>query len=151
DPGDLSGILTRYDDEAAASAALTAGAIDAYYIIPADYLKTGDVTLVVPKFNLNLVNDAPVRQLILTHLASNVQNKDLFARLLQPSDVNEVNLQRDASGQTKSSFDSDFAVVYIFAIVLMMSVFLTNGYLMQTVIEEKETRLIEILISTMRP
>jgi ABC-2 type transport system permease protein len=32
-----------------------------------------------------------------------------------------------------------------------MSVFLTNGYLMQTVVEEKETRLIEILVSTMRP
>ncbi|HLU10887.1 MAG TPA: ABC transporter permease, partial [Oceanobacillus sp.] len=32
-----------------------------------------------------------------------------------------------------------------------MSLFVTNGYLMQSVIEEKETRLIEILISTVRP
>jgi ABC-2 type transport system permease protein len=67
------------------------------------------------------------------------------------SATQEVNLQRDATGQTESNFDADFAIVYIFAITLMLSVFMTNGYLMQTVIEEKETRLIEILISTMRP
>ncbi|PJF38286.1 MAG: hypothetical protein CUN55_17785, partial [Phototrophicales bacterium] len=35
--------------------------------------------------------------------------------------------------------------------VFITSVFMTNAYLMQTVIEEKENRLIEILISTMRP
>jgi ABC-2 type transport system permease protein len=67
------------------------------------------------------------------------------------SALQEANLQRDATGQTESNFDSDFAIVYIFAITLLLSVFMTNGYLMQTVIEEKETRLIEILISTMRP
>ena len=42
-------------------------------------------------------------------------------------------------------------MVYLFAIALMLSLFTTNGYLMQSVIEEKETRLIEILISTVRP
>jgi ABC-2 type transport system permease protein len=46
---------------------------------------------------------------------------------------------------------ANFALVYVFAIALLMSLFVTNGYLMQSVIEEKETRLIEILISTVRP
>jgi ABC-2 type transport system permease protein len=151
DPGDTSAYLVRYDDESAAAAAMSAGDIDVYYIIPADYLETGDVTLVAPKFSLNLVTDAPIRQLILGHLAANVEDQDRFNRLVNPTNLDEINLQRDTTGQTKSSFDVDFLVVYIFAIALMMSVFLTNGYLMQTVIEEKETRLIEILISTMRP
>ena len=151
DPGDTSAYLVRYDDESAAAAAMSAGDIDVYYIIPADYLETGDVTLVAPKFSLNLVTDAPIRQLILGHLAANVEDRDRFNRLVNPTNLDEINLQRDTTGQTKSSFDVDFLVVYIFAIALMMSVFLTNGYLMQTVIEEKETRLIEILISTMRP
>lgn len=150
-PGGMRRILTRYDDEASAQAAMNADEIDVYYVIAADYLETGDVKLVVPKFNFNLTSSTPIRQLILNNLASEVQDENLFNRLLNPSNIDEINLQRDASGQTETNFGSDFAVVYIFAIALMMSVFLTNSYLMQTVIEEKETRLIEILISTMRP
>lgn len=151
DPGDADSDLVRYDSEADAAAALSAGAIDGYYVIAENYLETGDVSLVVPKFNLNYVNDAPIRRMILNHLAADIHDEDLFNRLLQPSKVQEINLQRDASGQTKANFGADFLVVYVFAIALLMSVFLTNGYLMQTVVEEKETRLIEILISTMRP
>jgi ABC-2 type transport system permease protein len=151
DPGDLDRLLTAYDDEASAQAAMNAGEIDVYYVIAADYLESGDVKLVVPKFNFNLISANPIRRLILNNLASEVQDEDLFNRLLNPSNVDEVNLQRDASGQTETDFGADFVVVYVFAIALMMSVFLTNSYLMQTVIEEKETRLIEILVSTMRP
>lgn len=151
DPGGMRRILTRYDDEASAQTAMNAGEIDVYYVIPADYLETGDVRLVLPKFSFNLTSATPIRQLILNNLASEVQDEDLFNRLLNPSNVDEINLQRDASGQTETNLGADFAVVYIFAIALMMSVFLTNSYLMQTVIEEKETRLIEILVSTMRP
>lgn len=150
-PGDMGKMLERYDDERAADAAMVAGEIDAYYVIAADYLDTGDVALMVPKFNLNFATDAPIRQMILNHLAADIRDEDLFNRLLRPSDFNEINLQRDSSGQTAANFGADFAIVYVFAIALMMSVFLTNGYLMQTVVEEKETRLIEILISTMRP
>lgn len=149
--GELNGILVRYGDEAAAQAALDSGAIDVYYVIAPDYIETGDVTLVLPRMALNLINTAPVQQLILKHLADGV-DPDLFERLAEPApNITEINLQRDATGQTASNFDTDFAIVYIFAITLMLSVFMTNGYLLQTVVEEKETRLIEILISTMKP
>jgi ABC-type Na+ efflux pump permease subunit len=42
DPGDLSDRLTPYADEAAARAALDAGEIDVYYLIPVNYLETCD-------------------------------------------------------------------------------------------------------------
>lgn len=151
EPGDdLKTILTRYPDEASAKAAMDAGEVDVYYVIPADYLETGDVTLVMPKFSLGQATDAPIRQLVLSHLAEDV-DQNVFYRLVDPTNIREINLQRDATGETATSFDADFLVVYVFAIALMMSVFVTNGYLMQTIIEEKETRLIEILISDMRP
>ncbi len=150
DPGELSRVLTVYPDEAAAQQALSEQAIDFYYLIPANYLETGDVELVQPRFALAQADTSVIQQLILSHLAADVE-PDLFLRLVDPLNLREINLQRDASGQTESNFDTDFGVVYIFAIVLLIGVFTTNGYLMQTVIEEKETRLIEILISTMRP
>ncbi len=150
DPGTLKSRLTRYDDEAAAQADLSTGKIDVYYVIAADYLQTGDVTLVMPRLNLGQTSAGPVRRLVLGALAKGL-DADLFNRLVDPLNMHENNLQRDASGQTQSNFGSDFVVAYLFAILLMLAVFTTNGYMMQTVIEEKETRLIEILISSMRP
>lgn len=150
DPGENADFLTPYPDETAAKAALDAGEIDVYYVIAADYLETGDVTLVMPRFSLNMATSAPIRQLILSHLAAEI-SPELFNRLLNPLSLQEINLQRDATGETQTDFGTDFTIVYLFAIVLMLGVFTTNGYLMQTVIEEKETRLIEILVSSMRP
>lgn len=150
DTGATKGFLSRYADETAAQSALERGDIDVYYVITADYLETGDVTLVMPRLSINQLSSAPLRQLILQELSKGV-DADLFKRLLHPADIKEINLQRDASGQTESDFGTDFTVVYLFAIVLMISTFTTNGYLMQSVIEEKENRLIEILISSVRP
>jgi ABC-2 type transport system permease protein len=91
-----------------------------------------------------------VRRLLLGELSQGI-DRNLFSRLVDPANIREINLQRDASGKTQTNFGADFAVAYLFAILLMLAVFTTNGYMMQTVIEEKETRLIEILISSMRP
>lgn len=150
DPGDMREMFTRFADETAAEAALNAGEIDVYYIIPADYLETGDVILVMPQFSLSQVSSAPIRQLILGELSRGVE-QDLFNRLVNPANFREINLQRDSTGQTETNFDTDFLAVYLFAVVMMLSVFTTNGYLMQTVIEEKQSRLIEIFVSTVRP
>ncbi len=150
DAGDLKDKLARYDDENAAQSALNSGKIDLYYVIPADYLKTGDVTLVMPRLNLGQISADPVRRLVLGQLSQGI-DRNLFSRLVDPVTVQEINLQRDSSGKTQTNFGADFAVAYLFAILLMLAVFTTNGYMMQTVIEEKETRLIEILISSMRP
>lgn len=150
DPGALGEVLVAYADEEAALAALNAREIDVYYVIAADYLATGDVTLVMPRLNLSQTDSTLLRRALLRNLSSDMDS-DLYLRLIDPANFREINLERDATGQTESDFDTDFAVVYIFSLLLLMGVFFTNGYLMQTVIEEKETRLIEILISTMRP
>jgi ABC-2 type transport system permease protein len=150
DPGNLRSKLSHYADEDAAKADLNAGKIDLYYVIPSDYFSTGDVTLVMPRLNLGQVSSDPVRRLLLGELSQGI-DRNLFSRLVDPVTVREINLQRDATGKTQTNFSSDFAVAYLFAILLMLAVFTTNGYMMQTVIEEKETRLIEILISSMRP
>jgi ABC-2 type transport system permease protein len=137
---------------------MDAGEIDVYYTIAADYMETGDVTLHMPRFALVQTDDNLIRSLIVQHLAQDIDQK-LYLRLLYPASFREINLQRQAqpadteqtTNEVVSNFDQDFLVVYIFALVLMLGVFMTSGYLMQTVIEEKETRLIEILIAGMRP
>ncbi|MEZ4671654.1 MAG: ABC transporter permease [Anaerolineae bacterium] len=150
DPGDLGEKLIRIDSEDTAQTVLAAGGVDVYFVIQPDYAETGDVTLVMPRFNLGQANDDPIQRLVLNQLAKDM-DANLFNRLLDPAMFREVNLQRDASGQKATNTGIDSGVVYIFVITFMLAVFTTNGYLMQSVIEEKETRLIEILVSSIRP
>ncbi|HVU13480.1 MAG TPA: ABC transporter permease [Phototrophicaceae bacterium] len=149
DAGSLSPLLTRYPDEASAQAALEAGKIPLYYVIAADYLQTGDVTLVQPRLDLGSVEDAPIQRLILNTLSKGV-DPQVFQRLIDPSNVQATNLSLITTQVDKGNGGS-FIVVYVFAIALLIGLFTTNGYLMQSVIEEKETRLIEILLSSLRP
>ena len=148
------GVLQVFTDRESATEAMNAGDIEGFYVIPVDYMETGRVTLVLPGMSLADISEAPIRDLIVTTLTSGV-DPQVAARLLQPSVIQATNVSL-TTGNTSNSEDEfsamggAFIIVYILALVLMISLFVTNGYLMQTVIEEKETRLIEILLASVR-
>lgn len=146
-PTGMQGRMQQYPDAASALAALLAREIDVYYVIAEDYLETGDIEVHMPVLSLSLVNTAPIEQLIYTTLGGNL-DMTLLARLRTPLTFSEYNLTRSVDGSNR---DSDFLMVYIFTITFLLGIFLTNGYLMQSVIEEKENRLVEILITSVRP
>lgn len=148
-PADLADVFTIYPDEASATDALNSGAIQGYYLFGPDYIETGDVTMVLSRLNLATINSAPARAFVLGNLADGVET-GVYQRLLNPANISVTNLSLNED-QNAAGEDARFIIVYIFALVLLLSLFMTNGYLMQSVIEEKETRLVEILLSTMRP
>jgi len=139
--------FVEFADTDAADAALLAGDLDAYYLFPADYLETGSVTQVLARLNLQLISASIARQIVFNSLGQDL-DPDVSARLLNTINPEVVNA---SPTQTASTFDGSFLIVVIFAIALLLSLVMTNGYLMQSVIEEKESRLIEILLSSMRP
>lgn len=158
---DLSGLFTvpppnspliRFADTAAADDALLKGEIQVYYIIAADYLDTGDVTLVLPRLAFNRLSSQMIEQLIFETLAPGLAPGDL-ARLRTPTvQIQDIVLARDGSTDGRArDFMTDFWAVYFFSIAFLLGVFTTNGYLLQGVIHEKENRLIEILVSSVRP
>ncbi|MFN8372833.1 MAG: ABC transporter permease [Anaerolineae bacterium] len=148
-------VYTAYADETAARAALDAGDIDGYYVIAADYLDTGEVTLYVPTvaFSVAVNSNELIQNLVFDELGTDI-DASLINRLRTPTTtVIEVDVTRTTAdgGGVERDFGADFGIVYVFSLALMLGVFTTNGYLLQSVIEEKETRLIEILVSTIRP
>jgi ABC-2 type transport system permease protein len=149
-PQALAGMMIAYEDEAGAQAALDAGEIDVYYIIAEEYMETGSVRLIAPHFTPSHLTEAPIRQLLFGRVMELV-NPPTLQRLYTPAVIETIQLQPDEEEGVTRDFGVDFALVYGFAIIFMLALFGTNGYLMQTVIEEKETRLIEILISSVRP
>jgi len=158
---DLSGLLegitssdprlTPYPDEEAARAALDAGEIAGYYRIEPDYLETGAVTTVMPTLRLDSISSAPIRRLLLDALTQGL-DPDLAARLTRTPVYTTINISLFGAEESGAVDEGGkFLIVDVFALALLIGLFFTNGYLMQTVIEEKETRLIEILISSVRP
>ncbi|MBC7811621.1 MAG: ABC transporter permease, partial [Burkholderiales bacterium] len=125
------------------------------------------VTVALPQFSFDALTSDLISELILTTLtedaAANMSDIDaavLVERLRDPVQINEVNLQRPGAEQSSDagtdlqalqSEGAAYILVYGFVFMLTISTMTTNGYLMQTIIEEKETRLIEILIATVRP
>ena len=140
------GELRHYASVAAAEAALARGEIDSWYHIPADYLETGRVTQVLPALRLEEVSSGAIRHHILASESAGL-DAALLARLNQPARLTVLGEARAAS------LDEDLSllVIYPFTVALMLSLFMTSGYLLQGVIEEKETRVVEILLSSLRP
>jgi len=57
----------------------------------------------------------------------------------------------ETQGEGPWGFAFTFVVPYVLAIFLVMTIFISSGYLLQSVAEEKESRVIEIVISSVRP
>jgi ABC-2 type transport system permease protein len=147
-PEKLQRVLIRYPDVDSAKAALTADEIDTFYVLQPDYLTTGAVTQHIPSLSISLFNNEPIEQLLYQTLAAETP-PEVLRRLSNPADFQEFNLER--STETAQDESADFALVYLFTILFIVALFATNAYLMQSIIEEKETRLIEILISSVTP
>ena len=145
----LTGLLLGYPDEDAADAALEADEIDQYYVIPADYAQTGDLRLVMPTFSLANVSSAAFENLFYSQLLDEIDLTTL-SLIAQPAFYENTVLEREGAAEESSS-DGDTGVATMFAFLLILGLFTTNGYLMQSLIEEKETRIIEVLISSVRP
>ncbi len=147
--------LEPFSDVESARAALDAGEIDTVYVIDPDYAENGAITQLVTEVTLNNVTSQPIRKLIFNVLQQSFTAVELI-RIQNPAQVRVINLERagaadnNGDGPATNTEDGEFALVYGFGILFLVIIFGTSSYLMQSVIEEKENRLIEILITSMR-
>lgn len=148
-PPDITDELSRYDSETAAEKALKEGTIAAYYVIPADFIETGDIICIRPDFNPlgGASSSGPVSTLV----AYNLTNGDfnLAARIQNPINASEVDIsnqvQRD-SGHWLTFF-LPYIVTFLFYIVIMTS----SSLMLSSVTNEKQNRVMEILMTSITP
>jgi len=143
-------VLYSTDEEAKQK--LLNGNISEYFVVPANYLNTGIIsryttkreTVTASPASLNAIEDFLVANLI----GNNVSNS-ILTRVENPIYAQSFRLDK-ATGEVIPPEDeiSAYAMPYIFGIIFVMSLFYASGYLLQSVSEEKENRLIEILLSS---
>jgi ABC-2 type transport system permease protein len=146
-PGDL---FRSYPDVETAQAALRRGELAAYYRIPADYRETGEVQRV----SAQMPTAPPDTRLFNWILVGNLLPEGSSADIAQvrrpfngssPLFVDLAEAEPDATG-------GGFDVLPLFATVaVIVPLFTSGGYLFQSLAQEKESRIMEILLSSLRP
>jgi ABC-2 type transport system permease protein len=144
-----AGLLVSFPDEASAIQALENGKISAYYIIPTDYIQSGEITYIRPDFNpLGSSGQSALLEWILNVnlLGGDAQTATL---LNGPSNTQKESLspepQRDANNML--TYFMPYAVMMLFYIIILS----TASLMLSTVAKEKENRVMEILMVSVTP
>ncbi len=137
-----------YPDQETAHAALMEGEIGGYFLLPADYILRGEIHGYTTK-NIPLGIQEQMQDFAQDNLLADLP-PERVERLKNPLNLTMSTLQGDKQVDQESAMVTIFTPI-IFAMIFMMSIFTTSGFLMQGVVDEKENRLIEILMTSVTP
>ncbi len=141
--------LRAYPDEASARAALEAGDISGYFVVSQDYIETGAVQYVSREFNpMDSPTDGFEQALNYNLLGGDAALLSAFNNpVLIRTEV--ATAPADAKG---GAGGAPFPIIPMVVAIMFSIVLITAAsYLMQSVTTEKESRVIEVLMSSLTP
>jgi ABC-2 type transport system permease protein len=140
--------LTKYNDEELARKDLLENKITNYFVIPENYTATGKIIIFSSKKNFanNMKIEDQIRNFLLDNLLKN-EPSDIIERIKNPMNSEYFTLNEKGL----KSEDSGFTIVLlplVFSMLFSLSIFASSGFLLQSVIEEKENRIMEVILSS---
>lgn len=143
-------IFVLYDSAEEAKAALLSEEIREYFVIPADYVSSGLITRYTMEREMELPEETmeQIRGFLLSNLLAGETTPEILERVKAPLLMTSLRLDETGEIATSQNPFLNYAVPYIFALLFMFSIFFSSGFLLQSVSEEKENRVIEILLSS---
>ncbi len=148
---DFAEEFVLYPDVASARAALEEGKVTVVMHIPQDYVDTGRVFVYSTGSGMSvamLSDSERVQSFFVAHLAREYVPDRVLARLTDAV-ARFVPVEEEAGpAPGPFTFVFTFLLPYLFAILLIISVFISSGYLLQGIAEEKENRLVELVLSS---
>jgi len=140
--------------------ALVSREVDRVYVVPADYLDKGGIETyqrLDASFNIGRSRGRESLQTLLKRslLADRIPAtmRPLVEQPISPSASRSFTVADDGKIAALDSVAriARVAIPGVFAILFFMSVMVSAGYLLQGVSEEKENRVIEVILSSVRP
>jgi ABC-2 type transport system permease protein len=144
--------LISYSTEEAAKTALEQKDISEYFIIPADYISTGLIHIYT--LTSEITPGGTVQSAISDFLLDNLlkgNSEAVITRAKNPLNITSTTLTTAGTPAAKQGGFSAFILPYLFSVLLMLAIFTSSGYLLQGLGEEKENRVMEILLSSISP
>jgi len=145
--------FVRFADEESALAALSRKEIGAVFVVPEDYVTTGKVTSYDASTSLlseGKQSRLPLRRLLVQSLLHDHVEPQFVERVLEPADVQSLSKDRDGRWVERDLADAvrRLGVPLGFTFLLMISILTASGTMIQGVSEEKENRVIEVILSS---
>ncbi len=147
--------FVAFDDENAAKQALLSDQIGAFIVIPSDYLATGKITSYIKSGLSGLTNlgSGDLTEFLVSGLLAGKVDAAYLTRASDPVELTPVTLDNKGNPAKSGgfSFIAGFVAPYVFSIMLFIAVFASSSYLLRSIADEKETRVIEIVLSSVSP
>jgi ABC-2 type transport system permease protein len=146
--GDIE--LVRFDTPDDATAALINGDVPEYFVIPPDYMSTG----VINRYTLEKQLETPT---VITAVIKNFLTSNMLAGKVPPETVYRIEaplnlivtrLTETGEVATEQGGYGNVIIPGIFSLLLALSLMLSSTYLVQGLGDEKESRLVEVLLSS---
>jgi ABC-2 type transport system permease protein len=145
--------LVRFDTQDNASEALINGDVSEYFVIPPDYISTG----VINRYTLEKQVEAPtdiaaaIKSFLLSNLLGEKISPETIDRVEAPLNLVTTRLTETGAVAPEQGGLGNFIIPAVFSLLLALSIVFSSTYLLQGLGEEKENRLIEILLSSVSP
>jgi ABC-2 type transport system permease protein len=139
--------MLAFASETEARDALMEDQIQAYFILPADYLESGEAQIVYVKQPKDPVYDQFYGLLAANILKS--QPEEVRQRVMNGNDLVVRAPETDRQSSEKEWFN--IMIPFFAGIVFFMAISTTSGYLLQAVVEEKENRTMEVMVTSVSP
>lgn len=150
-PQDLEPLFLAYPNEEQAQQAVQAGEIQGYYLIQPDYLETGAINYIVQDYSplAGLENS----ELIESVIKYNLLGADLkrFEVYTSPVNVKHVDLTPDETDRSPVDNPLAFYIPYGITMLFYIVIITSASLMMNSVAKEKENRVMEILMTSIKP
>jgi ABC-2 type transport system permease protein len=143
------GILVAFPDEPSARQALDAGQIAAYYVIPSDYVESGDLVYINPGYRPASSEGQSwvMRRTLFANLLGN--DAERIARASIPMDL-QVKALNPETQQTRDG-PLTFFIPYVVMLSLYLVIMMSASLLLHSVGNEKKNRVMEVLLLSVSP
>jgi ABC-2 type transport system permease protein len=136
-----------YKNEKVGREALETDQIQAFFIIPSDYLDTGQVQLISQKSpDSNVIN--PFREFLVINLLRDF-SPQISDRIMSGATI-EFRATEDKRIMNENNL-LGIILPFLAGLMFLLAINLTGGYLLQAVVEEKENRTMEIIVTSISP
>jgi len=146
--GDIE--LVHFDTPHEAMVALINGDVSEYFVIPSDYISTG----VINRYTLEKeVETSPIiatviKNFLTSNLLSGKVPPETIYRIEAPLDLVVTRLTETGEVATEQGGYGNVIIPGIFSLLLALSLMLSSIYMIQGLGDEKESRLVEVLLSS---
>lgn len=145
--------FVKYEEISKAREDLQAGWISSYLIVPENFLETGIIELYASEKGISVPGSelsTELSNLAIDSLLKNHVDETVLRRVKDPIHLKLYNIKNNGESSERGIAEilTNFGLPFLMGFLLFFSIFSASGYLLRGVAEEKENRIMEVLLSS---